>query len=175
MPRRRCSSARAHAGEAEQILRVTLPDDPIPDADAIVSIGHVLSYLPEEAAIDRAFVAIANALRPDGVLALDICDLSYAETRSAPSTTGWVTDRWALITERSVPSPGTFVRQMAIFMRNQDGSWRRDDERHENILVDTSRIPNLLASYGVEARLGRSFGAEQLPEGLHTVIGHRPA
>ena len=52
--------AREHAAGAREIRRLTLPDDPIPSADAIVSVGHVLSYLPSADAIDRALVAIAR-------------------------------------------------------------------------------------------------------------------
>ncbi|MDP9299972.1 MAG: class I SAM-dependent methyltransferase [Actinomycetota bacterium] len=165
--------AQDYAGDVQEIRRLTLPDDPIPDADAIVSVGHVANYLPDADAIERALVAMAEALRPDGLLAIDLCDLSYGEARSSPSTGAWVADDWAIITERSVPSPDRFVRQMAIFMKNEDGSWRRDDERHDNVLVDTSVVPDLLARHGVHATLGQSFGNERLPEGLHTLIGHR--
>jgi hypothetical protein len=38
-------------------------------------------------------------------------------------------------------------------------------------MVDTSAIPSLLAEHGVNARVGRSFGTEELPSGLHTIIG----
>ena len=165
--------AKGHAGDVGEIRRLTLPDDPIPDADAIVSVGHVLNYLPDPAAIERALTAIAHALRPGGLLAIDLCDLSYGEARSAPSTGAWVSDDWAIITERSVPSADRFVRQMAIFMKNEDGSWRRDDERHENVLIDTRVVPDLLARHDVQATLGHAFGTERLPEGLHTVIGRR--
>jgi SAM-dependent methyltransferase len=137
--------ARGHAAAVQEIRRLTLPDDQIPDADAIVSVGHVLNYLADEDAIERALAAMAEALRPDGLLAIDLCDLSYGEARSAPSTGAWVADDWAIITERSVPSSHRFVRQMAIFMKNEDGSWRRDDERHDNVLIDTSAVPDLLA------------------------------
>jgi hypothetical protein len=41
------------------------------------------------------------------------------------------------------------------------------------VLVDTSLIPALLARHGVEARVGSSFGGEELPPGLRTVIGVR--
>ena len=165
--------ARGYAGAVKEIRRLTLPDDPIPDADAIVSVGHVVNYLPDADALERALVAMAEALRPDGLLAIDICDLSYGEARSGPSTGAWVADDWAIITERSVPSPDHFVRQMAIFMKNEDGSWRRDDERHDNVLVDTIAVPDLLARHGVRATLGHAFGNEHLPEGLHTLIGRR--
>jgi hypothetical protein len=30
-----------------------------------------------------------------------------------------------------------------------------------------------LAQHGVEASIGTAFGTEQLPEGLHTIIGSR--
>lgn len=86
----------------------------------------------------------------------------------------WVKDDWALITEFSVPTPDRFVRQMAVFTRNEDGSWRRDDERHKNVLIDTSRLPALLAEHGVEAVVRYSFAGESLPVGLRAVIGSRP-
>ena len=160
---------------AAEVSLLTLPDDPIPEADAIVSIGHVLSYLADEVAIESALVAAGRALRPGGLLALDICDLEWGRARRDAPPAGWVRDDWALITEYSMPTPARFVRQMAIFMRNPDGSWRRDDERHDNVLLDTSTIPSLLAEHGVEATVGCSFGGEQLPVGLMTVVGERRA
>jgi SAM-dependent methyltransferase len=166
--------ARETAGDAEDLRLLVLPDDPLPEADAIVSVGHVLNYLPDEAAIDRALVAIAKALRPGGVIAIDLCDLEWAEARRGLGNFGRVEEDWAIVTEFSIPSPDRFVRQMATFVRNDDGSWRRDDERHDNVLIHTSRVPALLAEHGVEARVETSFGSESLPEGLRAVVGHRP-
>lgn len=120
-------------------------------------------------------MAAARALRPGGVLALDLCDLEWGRFRRDMPNCSHVADDWALITRFSVPSPDRFVREMATFRRNDDGSWRRDDERHDNVLIDTSRIPALLAPYGIQARIAPSFGSEQLPEGLVAVIGHRTA
>ena len=86
---------------------------------------------------------------------------------------GWPTGG-AIITERSTPSPDLFVRQMAVFMRNEDGSWRRDDERHVNVLIDTARVRPFLAEHGVRATIGDSFGGGvELLRGLHTIIGHK--
>lgn len=161
------------AGDAERILRLTLPDDPIPAADAVVSVGHALNYLPDEPAIERALTSIAGAVRPGGIVALDLCDLGYEEARDGRPNFGKVTDEWAIVTEFSMPAPARFVRQMAVFTRNEDGSWRRDDERHENVLFDVSRVPALLAASGIEAHVGVSFGSEHLPVGLRTVIGTR--
>ena len=165
--------ARTYVPDAHEIRRLVLPDDPILDADAIVAVGHVLSYLPDAAAIERALVASAEALRKGGLLALNICDLAYGAERADLVPRGWVHDDWALVTQTSLPTHDRFVRQMAIFSRNEDGSWRRDDERHDNILVDTSRIPALLAEHGVDAELGGSFGTEEPIAGLITVTGRR--
>ena len=89
--------ARDVADGAEEIRQLVLPDDPIPECDAIVSVGHVLSYLPDEASIDRALVAAARALRPGGVFAIDLCDLRWGEVfREAPSQ-GRAGDTWAII------------------------------------------------------------------------------
>jgi SAM-dependent methyltransferase len=165
--------AREHVQGVEDIRQLVLPDDSIPPADAIVSIGHVLSYLQDEEAINRAFVAIAEALAPHGVLAVDICDLEWGETRRDAPAQGRVGDDWAIITEYPTPAPNRFVRQMAVFIRDDHGDWHRDDERHDNVLVDTSRIPALLARHGIVARVGDRFGDAELPTGLRTVIGTR--
>jgi hypothetical protein len=107
---------------------LVLPDDPIPRADAIVSVGHVASYL----------------------------------------------DDWAIVTVFSQPEPDLFVRDITTFLRDGDGSWRRDDERHRNVLLDTTLIPGLLAGSGVDVTVQSSFGPETLPVGLRVVVGRRP-
>jgi hypothetical protein len=134
-----------------------------------------LSYLPDERSIDSALSSAAKSLRPLGVMAVDICDLEWGAARRDAPNLGRMADDWAIVTEFSMPTPNRFVRQMAIFVRNDDGSWRRDDERHENVLIDTSAIPQLLARHGVDATVGSSFGGELLPTGLRTVVGHRRA
>ena len=158
---------------AQGFAELVLPDDPIPACDAVVSVGHPFSYLPDEESIDRAFIAAAEALLPGGVLAVDICDLEWGQTRRDAPIAARVDEDWAIITEYSMPSPARFVRQMAVFLRNQDGSWRRDDERHDNVLIDTSRLPDLLAGHSVDATVAYSFGEETLPAGLRAVIGRR--
>jgi SAM-dependent methyltransferase len=161
-----------HAPGAVDIRQLVLPADPLPSADAIVSTGHALNYLPDETALDRALVAAAEALHPDGVLAIDT---RWGEARRNQAPQVRVNDDWVLVTRFSVPAPNLFVRDMTTFVRDDDGSWRRDDERHDNVLIDTARVPGLLRDHGIDARIAPSFGSEQLPEGLVAVIGHRPA
>lgn len=165
--------AREHAAGAEDYRLVALPDEPLPDADAVVSVGHVVSYLDGAAAVDRALVAMARALRPGGVMAIDICDLEWGEFRLGAPGYGRAGDDWAIVTEYSVPSPDRFVRRIATFVRDGDGTWRRDDEVHDNVLVDTSLVPRLLAEHGVVATVGESFAGERLPVGLRVVTGRK--
>ena len=74
--------ARSVIGDhAEELRQLTLPDDTLPEVDAIVAVGHPISYLPDAEAVDRALIAMARALRPGGLLAIDICDLAWGEAR----------------------------------------------------------------------------------------------
>lgn len=167
--------ARKVAPDAEDIRRLVLPDDRLPAADAIVSVGHVLNYLSDEGAMRRALVSIAGALRPRGVLAIDLCDLEWGAARRDAPTTGDVGDDWAIVTRFSTPSHNRFVREITAFLRNDDGSWRRDDERHDNVLIETVLVPPLLEEHGLQASVEASFGKERLPVGLRALIAHRPA
>jgi SAM-dependent methyltransferase len=158
---------------AEDVRLLKLPEDPLPEGDAVVSVGHVLSYLPNEGALEAALVAAANALHPGGVLAIDLLDLRYGDGMPVDETRGRVGDDWAVVVKLSRPHERLYVRDMTTFIRNEDGTWRRDDERHENVLVQTSRIPAFLAKHGLDVRVAESFGGEELPPGLVAIIGNR--
>ncbi len=164
--------ARETAPGAE-VQQLVLPDDPLPECDAVVSVGHVLSYLSDEAAVERALATAADALRPGGVLALDLCDLRYGELRRDEPSSSRIADDWAIVTRFSLPRRNLFVREIAAFLRSEDDTWRRDDERHENVLVDTGAVPALLAEHGVQARVAESFGDEELPDGLVAIVGRK--
>ena len=96
--------ARAALGESADLRQLTMPGDPLPPADAVVSVGHVLSYLPDAAAIETALAAAADALRPGGVLAVDILDLDYGRIRAGERPFARVEEDWAIITEFSAPA-----------------------------------------------------------------------
>jgi SAM-dependent methyltransferase len=166
--------ARETAPGAE-FARLTLPDDPIPEADAIVGIGHPLCYLPSLDAIERALVAMARALRPGGVMATDFEDFEWGDARLDVQEHCRIGDDWAIITQISVPARDHFVRQMATFLRNDDGTWRRDDERHDNVMVDTRALPAVVGAEGVAAVVQPTFGVGEFPIGLYALIGRKPA
>src|SRR5579884_3686165 len=166
--------ARKYAAGAEDVRLLALPDDPLPPADAIVSVGHGLSYLDDEAALERALLAIADAVSPGGLFAIDLCDLEWGAARLDAANHSRVEDDWAIVTRFSVPTPRSEERRVTTFVRRDDGSWRRDDERHDNVLIDTAEVPELLAGTGLDVTVRSSFGTETLPVGLRVVVGRRP-
>jgi SAM-dependent methyltransferase len=155
-----------------QFARLTLPDDPIPPAHAVVGTGHALNYLDTVDDARRGLIALAAALKPGGVLALDLCDLRWGEARRNAPDQVRSGEGWLLVSRFSVPTPDRFVRDMTTFVRRQDGLWRRDDEHHENVLLDTATLPSLLQAHRLTAQLRRSFGSEILPDGLVVLLGH---
>jgi hypothetical protein len=78
-----------------------------------------------------------------------------------------------LSTPTSRPAPDRFARQITVFIRNKDGSRRRDDERRDNVLIDTAQVPALLAAEHIEVTVTSAFGTEQLPAELAVLIGRR--
>ncbi len=166
--------AAENIGGRAEVRQLTLPDDPVPAVDAIVSVGHALSYLPSQEALDRALVALATALRPGGVLAIDLCDLEWGRHRRGERAAGWVGEDWAIVTEFPFEGEDRYIREMTTFTRTSDGTYRRGHERHHNVLVDTSKVPARLASLGLAAEVRPAFGDERLPVGLVAVVGRRP-
>jgi SAM-dependent methyltransferase len=160
---------------AEAVRLLVLPDDPVPAADAIVGIGHALNYLPDLAAIHRGLGALADAIRPGGLLAVDLCDLEWGATRRGGEPYVRIEDDWVITTTYHQPSPDRYDRHITTFVRTPDGSFRRDEEYHGNVLVDTSIVPARLREHGVAAVIGRSFNDEDrpLPVGLMSVIGSK--
>ena len=170
------SLARAALGEQADLRRLTLPGDPLPAADAIVSVGHVISYLPDAAAVDQALINMAGALRPGGVLAIDIL---RPGVRPDPGGDGdhrpGLRVRTGLGRHHRVlhAGPGPVRPRHHHVRPRRAGAWRRGRERHENVLVDTSLIPARLAGHGVQATVGSAFGHAELPPGLRAVTGRK--
>lgn len=167
--------ARDVVPDAHKVRSLVLPHDPVPTVDAIVGIGHALNYLPDLATIRRALAALATALLPGGLIAIDLCDLEWGTARQTAMAQGRVGDDWAIVTRFSQPSPDRFDRDLTTFVRDADGRYRRQDEHHRNVLLDTSTVPALLHQHGVIAAIGPSFRDDDhpLPIGLKSIIGHK--
>ena len=168
--------ARVHAPGAD--FRVTgLPtrrrpgaDGGLAGADAIVSTGHVLNYLGSRDDVALALAELAAALRPGGLLAIDLMTEHFAEARDIRHPHARVEDDWTIVTRFSRPGPHRFDREITVF-RRVDGVWRRSDEHHRNVTFEASEALEVLRMNGVDARCEPAFGDETLPEGLVVLTG----
>lgn len=161
---------RREVPDAAEHRLIALPDDPIPKADVIVSVGHALNYVPDLDAVRRSLARLAGALSPGGLIAMDILDLEYGRARSTPSTSGVVGDDWAVITRARFEPPDRFVREITGFITDDDRAWQREDEVHENVLVDVAPLADDLDPEHYETWVRRSFGRERLPEGMRVLL-----
>jgi len=169
--------ARGHAPSARFEVR-SLPTGKetgapggLPAVDAVVSTGHVLNYLDSPADIAAALSELARAVRPRGVLALDLMTERFARARER-STHARVADDWAIVTRDSRPGPRRLHRQITVFRRVGDG-WRRSDEEHRNVTCEAAEALAILAASGISAEERASFFGEPTLEGLVALVGVR--
>jgi SAM-dependent methyltransferase len=170
--------ARSHEPSADfQVVRLPTGRRPgsegaLPASDAVVSTGHVLNYLGTRARIAQALAELARAVRPGGLLALDLMTERYRERPDLGAVHAKVEDDWVIVTRFSRPEPFGFDRAITVF-RREAGVWRRSDEHHRNVTFDVDEALRVLRDNGVEARLQAAFGAEQLADGLAVLVGVR--
>jgi len=170
--------ARSHASRARFEVR-SLPtgkatDVPggLPSADAVVSTGHVLNYLDSPGDIAEALQELAGAVRPGGLLALDLMTERFASTRGRSSGHARVEEDWAIVTHDSRPGPRRLHRRITVFRRVGDG-WRRQDELHRNVTCESAEALAILAASGISAEERPGFGEEPTLEGLVVLVGAR--
>jgi len=162
--------ARAQApGATFEVVR--LPHV-LPQADAVVSTGHVLNYLDTPDDITEALRDLARAVAPGGLLAIDLLTERFAAQRDASPLHAQVHDDWVIVTRYSRPRPERFDRDITVF-RRVDDAWRRTDEHHRNVLFEADRAIAILRDEGVDASVRPAFGEETLPEGLVVLAGVR--
>lgn len=161
--------AREQVPGAVEHRVIALPDDDLPEVDAIVGVGHPLNYFTDEAPVHASLTTIANALRSGGLLAIDLMVRTPDHEAHAPM--GRLGPDWALISTMEIPVPGRSVRHLTTFVRTEDGTYRRADEAHEFVHVDGAAALQTLRRNGIDATLGQAFGAVTLPEGLASVVG----
>lgn len=144
----------------------------LPRADAVVSTGHALNYLATRDDIARGLIELAGAVRPGGILAIDL----MAEARLMKSKRRDVrvrlTDDWAIYTRLLRPAPDRLDRAITVF-RRVGKTWRRSDEVHHNLSFDVSEALRLLRSAGIDAVSRPAFGSEKLPDDLIVLTGSR--
>ncbi len=166
------TQAPAAAFEALALPTRRRRDEPgaVPAADAIVSTGHVLNYLDSREDIALALTELAAALRPGGLLVVDLMTERFCEARDLRHPHAKVEEDWTIVTRFSRPEPHRFDRDITTFRRVDDG-WRRSDEHHANVTFEPDEALHILRARGVDAHCDAAFGDEVLPEGLVVLAG----
>jgi SAM-dependent methyltransferase len=147
-------------------------DGALPKSDAVVSTGHVLNYLDTRAQIAQALSELARAVRPGGVLAIDLMTEAFCERPDLGQIHAKVQDDWVIVTRFSRPEPNRFDRAITVF-RREGSTWHRSDEYHRNATFDVDEVLRVLRDNGLDARLRASFGTEELPGGLVVLAAAR--
>lgn len=142
----------------------------LPRADAVVSTGHVLNYIASRDDLALALAELAEALRPGGLLLIDLMTERFCAARDIRHPHAKVEDDWAMITRYSRPAPHRFDRDITVF-RRVDNRWRRSDEHHANVTFEVDVALAILRANGVDARCEPAFGKEMLPDGLVVLAG----
>lgn len=144
----------------------------LPEADAVVSSGHVLNYLNTRADVAQALGELACAVRPGGVIAIDLMTERFSQVRAGDAVHAKVEDDWVIITRFSKPEACRFDRMITVFRRVGRG-WRRSDEYHRNLTFEIDDALTILRGNGIDAQCRDAFGGEKLPEGLAVLTGVR--
>lgn len=142
----------------------------LPPCDAIVSTGHVLNYLDSREDLALALGELATALRPGGLLLIDLMTERFCEARDLRHPHARVEDDWAIVTRFTRPAPHRFDRDITVFRRVED-FWRRSDEHHSNVTFEPDVALRILRAHGVRARCETAFGDEAPPAGLIVLAG----
>jgi len=82
--------------------------------------GHVLNYLDARADVAQALGELARAVRPGGLLAIDLMTERYRERPDLGGVHAKVTDDWVIVTRFSRPEPHGFDRAITVFRRDGD-------------------------------------------------------
>ncbi len=149
---------------------LVLGQDPVPGTGSIVSIGHVVNYLPSAQEISDAVIALARAKDPDGVLVFDVCDLSYGHARPGVQHSAADGDGWSVDVTTIFEPPDRFIRGMTTRIDLDRGQPRENHETHVNTLVSAEELIASLMDHGFSAHASPSLGRFELPIGMFAVV-----
>jgi SAM-dependent methyltransferase len=134
--------------------------------DAVLAVGEVLCFGDPGRGTDlgRLLARLAGALRPGGLLLLD---LATPDRASACDRRTWrEADGWAVLVDVSVAG-GELFRRIVTYRDTGGGSFRRREETHRLALYRPADVLAALREAGFAARtLPRGYAGEPLPRGL---------
>lgn len=150
----------------------------LPPSVAVTAIGEVLNYVFDSANNEGARAAllraIYHALAPGGVFLFDVAGPERAGSRRPYHAHAAGRD-WAVMVDTAVErGTGLLMRRITSFRQVGD-LYRRDEEVHRLILLETTALANGLRDTGFEAETIARYGAEPLPAGVVAFVARKPA
>ena len=143
----------------------------IPPCAAVISLGEVVSYVPEPRrkpqVLPSFFRRVHTALRPGGVLLFDFLESAAGRTyplkiRSGPG--------WAIFFGAEADPRRRLLTRRIITHREVAGRCRISGETHRLRLYDRGEIAAELTRLGFRVRMRRSYGKLRLLAGDVAVI-----
>jgi SAM-dependent methyltransferase len=142
-------------------INASVYDAEIPESDAVVSIGEVLSYHTEGADADRLvndfFARVSTALPVGGKLIFDAIELGEPLLTSRVWSSG---EDWAVLV-KAEETDRTVIRTIETFRRVGD-CYRRGREVHRIRVFDSAVMCDQLSTSGFETETNQSYGAQPL-------------
>ena len=131
----------------QDMSRLALPGE----ADAVVSCLDSVNYVTRPAALRRTFARVYRALAPGGLFLFDVKTPSALEGADGQTYLDeddglfcvWRADHYP---RRRVCSYG-----LDLFLRQEDGSWSRDGEYHEEYAYTMKELRGFLQDAGFQA------------------------
>ena len=131
----------------QDMSRLALPGE----ADAVVSCLDSVNYVPRPAALRRTFARVYRALAPGGLFLFDVKTPSALE--GADGQTYLDEDDGLFCVWRADYYPRRRVcgYGLDLFLRQEDGSWSRDGEYHEEYAYTMEELRGFLQDAGFQA------------------------
>lgn len=148
---------------------------PLPNCDAVTTIGEVLGYIPPGEArpnLAETFRRIAAALRPRGWL---IFDLYVGGEPTGADARSWRDGKdWIVLAETLDDADRAIATRRIIAMRAEEGGrYRRTEETHRLLIADVDEVMASLTEAGFDAELSGSYGEHQLPRRRRAFFARR--
>jgi SAM-dependent methyltransferase len=170
----------ARAKVPEATFRVaSLTEARIPQCDAVVAIGEVVTYVPARggvtglpAALRTFFSRVHDALEPGGLFIFDFIESGVRRTYPPKCHSG---RDWVIAVHAELDRPGQVLTRRMIAIRKVGRQYRRSQEFHLVRIYSRRAVATALADAGFTASMSRSYGRYRLMPGIVAVIAKRQA
>lgn len=147
-------------------------DADLPPCELVTALGEVLSYALDARvrlpALRRFFARVHAALRPGGLLVLDV----VTPGRGTPARTRVVEGVGWLVISRVSETREMLTREITTFMR-AGKTWRRTDELHRQRLFHPREIAAGLRAAGFAVHRVRALGSVAFGPGQAAWVARR--